>query len=277
MASSVKEDMAGSLSTIVESMLESVKSTEGIVPTFKDDGDDLALLNGANDDEEEDQEYDIEHSDNDNDDGDDDDIAGYSVENAYMDEKEEAILALMEFAEHTGPAFAPFIQTAFEEIYKLINYPNEDIRKASIDALKQFVISLHELGNVEGVNQTILILIPKLSEIIRTDEERTVVMSALDGYSDILEKVGVATMQAEGQKDAIFGCIVDVLNGKVACQFDEPVDEEQEESEYDEAIIESAGDILPKFGRALAPAEFAVYFGRVWPYFIQKIVSCYRR
>ncbi|XP_065084506.1 importin-4-like [Ochlerotatus camptorhynchus] len=270
MASSVKEDMAGSLSKIVESMLESVKSTEGIVPTFKDDGDDLALLNGADDDEEDDKEFDIEGSDTD-DGGDDDDIAGYSVENAYMDEKEEAILALMEFAEHTGPAFAPFIQTAFEEIYKLINYPNEDIRKASIDALKQFVISLHELGNGEGVNQTILILIPKLSEIIRTDEERTVVMSALDGYSDILEKVGSATMQADGQKDAIFGCIVDVLNGKVACQFDEPVEEEQEESEYDEAIIESAGDILPKFGRALPPAEFAVYFGRVWPYFIQKI------
>ncbi|XP_055625825.1 importin-4-like [Toxorhynchites rutilus septentrionalis] len=270
MASSIKEDMAGSLTKIVESMLESVKSTEGIVPTFKDDGDDgLVVLNGANEDEEDDKEYDIENSDNENED--DDDIAGYSVENAYMDEKEEAILALMEFAEHTGPAFAPFIQTAFEEIYKLINYPNEDIRKASIDALKQFAISLHELGNTEGVSQTILILIPKLSEIIRTDEERTVVMSALDGYCDIMEKVGAAALQADGQKDAIFGCIVDVLNGKVACQFDEPIDEEQEESEYDEAIIESAGDILPKFGRALPPEEFAVYFGRIWPYFIQKI------
>ncbi|XP_058459811.1 importin-4-like [Malaya genurostris] len=268
MAASVKEDMAGSLNKIVESMLESVKSTEGIVPTYKDDEEDLELPNGV-DDEEDDKEYDIENSDNDNED--DEDLAGYTVENAFMDEKEEAILALMEFAEHTGPAFAPFIQTAFEEIYKLINHPSEDIRKASIDALKQFVISLHELGNVEGVNQTILILIPKLSQIIRTDEERSVVMSGLDAYSDIMEKVGAAALQADGQKDAIFGCIVDVLNGKVACQFDEPIDEEQEESEYDEAIIESAGDILPKFGRALPAAEFAVYFGRVWPYFIQKI------
>ncbi|XP_058830529.1 importin-4-like [Topomyia yanbarensis] len=269
MAASVKEDMAGSLNKIVESMLESVKSTEGIVPTYNDDNEDgLVLPNGVDEEEDDDQEYDIENSDNDNE---DEDLAGYSVENAFMDEKEEAILALMEFAEHTGPAFAPFIQTAFEEIYKLINYPSEDIRKASIDALKQFVISLHELGNVEGVNQTILILIPKLSQIIRTDEERSVVMAALDAYSDIMEKVGAAAIQADGQKDAIFGCIVDVLNGKVACQFDEPVDEEQEESEYDEAIIESAGDILPKFGRALSSAEFAVYFGRVWPYFIQKI------
>ncbi|XP_058055155.1 importin-4-like [Anopheles bellator] len=274
MASSVKEDMAGSLTKIVEAMLESVRSTEGIVPTFKDGGDDLLLPNGAsgaNGDDDDDQEYDIENSTEGGDEEEDDDIAGYSIENAYMDEKEEAILALMEFAEHTGPAFAPFIQTAFEEIYKLINYPNEDIRKASIDAVKQFVIALHQLGNTEGVNQTILILIPKLSEIIRTDEERTVVMSALDAFNDILEEVGAATFTADGQKDAVFNCIVDVLNGKVACQFDEPVDEEQEESEYDEAILESAGDILPKFGRALPPEEFAVYFGRVWPYFMQKI------
>ncbi|XP_052872222.1 importin-4-like [Anopheles cruzii] len=274
MASSVKEDMAGSLTKIVEAMLESVRSTEGIVPTFKDGGDDLLLPNGgsgANGDDDDDQEYDIENSTEGGDEEEDDDIAGYSIENAYMDEKEEAILALMEFAEHTGPAFAPFIQTAFEEIYKLINYPNEDIRKASIDAVKQFVIALHQLGNTEGVNQTILILVPKLSEIIRTDEERTVVMSALDAFNDILEEVGAATFTADGQKDAVFNCIVDVLNGKVACQFDEPVDEEQEESEYDEAILESAGDILPKFGRALPPEEFAVYFGRVWPYFMQKI------
>uniref|UniRef100_A0A182MKQ1 Importin N-terminal domain-containing protein n=1 Tax=Anopheles culicifacies TaxID=139723 RepID=A0A182MKQ1_9DIPT len=280
MASSVKEDMSGSLNKIVETMLESVRSSEGIVPTFKDGaGDDMPILpngaigggaNGSGDGDDEDEEFDIENSVDDEEE-DEEDIAGYSIENAYMDEKEEAILALMEFAEHTGPAFAPFIQTAFEEIYKLLNHPNEDIRKASIDAVKQFVVALHQLGNMEGVHQTILILVPKLSEIIRTDEERTVVMSALDGFSDILQEVGAATFQADGQKDAVFNCIVDVLNGKVACQFDEPVDEEQEESEYDEAILESAGDILPKFGRALPAEEFAVYFGRVWPYFIQKI------
>ncbi|XP_058123821.1 importin-4-like [Anopheles ziemanni] len=278
MASSVGEDMQGSLSKIVQVMLDSVRSTKGVVPTFKDGaGDDLPNLmnesgtNGVDDGDDDDKEYDIENSIEGDDDDEEEDLAGYSIENAYMDEKEEAILALMEFAEHTGSAFAPFIQTAFEDIYKLLNYPNENIRKASIDAVKQFVVALHQLGNAEGVKQTVLILIPKLSEIIRTDEERTVVMSALDGYTDILQEVGADTFVADGQKDAIFSCIVDVLNGKVACQFDEPVDEEQEESEYDEAILESAGDILPKFGRALPPEEFAIYFGRVWPYFIQKI------
>lgn len=50
------------------------------------------------DNENENEEEDIENTDNEDD---DDDVAGYSVENAYIEEKEEAILALKEIAEHT--------------------------------------------------------------------------------------------------------------------------------------------------------------------------------
>lgn len=92
------------------------------------------------------------------------------IENPYLEEKEEAIIALKEMAEHTGAAFAPYIQTSFEEIYKLLNYPNEDIRQSSVEALRQFIISLFKLNNIEGVKRGLLILIPKLSEIIHTDE-----------------------------------------------------------------------------------------------------------
>lgn len=154
-------DIESALPKIVESMLNSVKSTEGFLPEYKDDE---TTLDGAEDSEEPDeQEYDIEQSDDD----DDDDLAGYSVENAYMDEKEEAIVALKELAQHTSVAFAPYIKPAFEEIYKLINFPNEDIRKISVEALTQFVLSLHELNNTEGVTLTLGIVIPKYSEIIR--------------------------------------------------------------------------------------------------------------
>lgn len=47
-----------------------------------------------------DGEEDIENTDNEDDD-DDEDIAGFSVENAYVEEKEEAILALKEIAQNT--------------------------------------------------------------------------------------------------------------------------------------------------------------------------------
>lgn len=47
--------------------------------------------------ESESEEEDIEHSD----DEEDVDVTGYSVENAYIEEKEESVLALKEIAEYT--------------------------------------------------------------------------------------------------------------------------------------------------------------------------------
>lgn len=163
----LKTDIASALPKIVESMIISVKSTEGIQPDFDDNED---ALNGVDDediDEDPSKEYDIENTDGEEDD-DDDDVGAYSVENAYMDEKEEAVVALKELAENTGAEFAPYIQTSFEEVYKLISYPSEDIRKVSIEALTQFILSLYEMKNADGVRQCLLVLIPKYSEIIRT-------------------------------------------------------------------------------------------------------------
>lgn len=52
--------------------------------------------------ESENDEEDIENSDNEDEQDDiDDDYTGFDVENAYLEEKEEAILALREIAENT--------------------------------------------------------------------------------------------------------------------------------------------------------------------------------
>lgn len=190
-----------------------------------------------------------------------------------MEEKEEAVIALKELAEHTGSAFAPYILVSFEEIYKLLNYPNEDIRQSSVEALSQFVVSLYKLNNTDAVKRTLLIFIPKLSEIIHADEERIVVMAALESFNTILEELGAVTFEIEGHKDAVFSCIFDILHGKVQCQFDEPGEDDEDESEYDTAILESAGEILPKFGKAMSSQEFYSYFSRVSQFFAGKIVS----
>lgn len=265
MAMVLNEQMGPALDKIVGAMIDSVKSTDSISIGNGKDAEEVIEDNTEN----EDQEFDIENSDEETEE--DEDIMG--IENSYMEEKEEAVIALKEIAEHTGAAFAPYIRLSFEEIYKLLSYPSEDIRQSSIESLCQFVISLYKLNNVDGVKQTLLVLVPKLSEIIHTDEERIVVMAALEGFNSILDTVGPNTFDCEGHKDAIFSCIVDVLHGKVTCQFDEPEDDEDEESEYDIAIIESAGEILPKFGKAMSPQEFFTYFSRVFPFFMGKIVS----
>jgi importin-4 len=265
MASILNEQIGSAMDKIVSSMIDSVKSTDSIVCGNGKDGEEVIDDNVENVD----QEFDIENSDDETEE--DDELLG--IENAYMEEKEEAVVALKELAEHSGAAFAPYIRLSFEEIYKLLSYPNEDIRQSSVEALCQFVISLFKLQNAEGVKQTLLILVPKLSEIIHTDEERIVVMAALESLNLILDELKTVTFEVDGHKDAIFSCIVDVLNGKVTCQFDEPEEDEDEESEYDIAIMESAGEILPKFGKAMSPQEFYTYFSRIFPFFIGKIVS----
>lgn len=98
-------------------------------------------------------------------------------------------------------------------------------------------------------------------------------MAALDSFNQILEELGAAAVEVEGHKDAIFSCIFDVLHGKVTCQFDEPQEDDEDESEYDIAILESAGEILPKFGKAMSSQEFYAYFARVSQFFAAKIVS----
>ena len=266
MALVLNEQIGSALEKIVSSMIDSVKSTDSIVVGNGKDAEEVIGDCAENDD----QEFDIENSDGESE-TEDDELLG--IENSYLEEKEEAIIALKEIAEHTGAAFAPYIRLSFEEIYKLLSYPNEDIRQSSVEALCQFVISLFKLKNEDGVKQTLLILVPKLSEIIHTDEERIVVMAALESFNQILEELGTATYQVDGHKDAIFSCIVDVLNGKVTCQFDEPEEDEDEECEYDIAIMESAGEILPKFGKAMSSQEFYTYFSRVFQFFVAKIVS----
>ncbi|CRL01971.1 CLUMA_CG015064, isoform A [Clunio marinus] len=264
MASILNEQMGSALEKIVSSMIDSVKSTDSIISMKKESEENALEDNNA---ENDDQEFDIETSDGEEED--EEDMIG--VENSYMEEKEEAVIALKEIAEHTGTSFAPYIRTSFEEIYKLLNYPNEDIRQSSVEALCQFVISLYKLNDIEGVKHTLLILVPKLSEIIHMDEERIVVMAALESFNSILEELGKAALEVDGHKDAIYSCVVDVLNGKATCQYEEPEEDDEDESEYDIAIMESAGEILPKFGKAMTSQEFFTYFSRIFPFFIGKI------
>ncbi|GBP08929.1 hypothetical protein EVAR_71702_1 [Eumeta japonica] len=51
------------------------------------------------------------------------------------------------------------------------------------------------------------------------------------------------------------------------------LNDEAEESEYDEAIVEGAGNLLPLFGHAMQPENFSMYFGRIYPIIVSKLVS----
>lgn len=66
---------------------------------FKDDEANALTVYDDLSDTENEEEEDIECTDNEEDN--DEEIDGYSVENAYMEEKEESVMALKEIAECT--------------------------------------------------------------------------------------------------------------------------------------------------------------------------------
>lgn len=183
-------------------------------------------------------------------------------------------MALKQLAEFSGPAFVPYITMCFENIYKLLDHSNEDIRKSALEAVAQFIVSMNQNNDDAGVQHGIVIFVPKAAEIIKSDEDSQVVMTALESYGILLKELKQKAIFSEELKMTIFTCIQNVLTSKVSCQlYDEQAeDDEQEESEYDEALIQVAGDVLPKFGAALSPDEFAVYFKQVVPILAAKIV-----
>ncbi|XP_030386346.1 importin-4-like isoform X2 [Scaptodrosophila lebanonensis] len=263
----VGDAMSNVFPKIMDRMIETVISSEDVLPNVKDE----VTQNFGGGGDAADQDIDLEHTD----DEDDDEFDGYQVENDFVIEKEEAILVLKEFSANTGSAFAPYLQTAFENVYKVIDHLQEGVRRAAIEAICEFVISLNKMGDAAGVKRACEIVMPKFAHIARFDEEQGVVIHLLDTLCDVFKDVGRAAVPTTEIAEAIFACIRDVLLSKMACQFNEPTgtgdEDEPEESEYDELLIENAGNLLPAFGSALEPQTFSLYFGRVNQFYLNKL------
>ncbi|XP_043248077.1 importin-4-like [Colletes gigas] len=270
----MKKEMASALPKMIEHMIVSIQSSEGIVAHYKEDETSLfPVYEDLSDSGNENDEEDIENTDNEEDD-DDYDVTRYSVENAYIDEKIGAILALKEIAEHTGEEFLPYLQKSFEETFKLTNYPQEDIRKATIEGLLQFCINFSKIDSNEGKEallKALSVFIPKLSELIRLDNERTVAIRGLDAYCELLKEIKTVVLIGEGHKDAIMNSVTDVMSGKTACQDEEDAEEVETEAEQDELLIECAGDVLSNFGDVIAPDDFALYFQAALPMLLTRL------
>lgn len=153
-----------------------------------------------------------------------------------------------------------------------MDHQQQSIRKVAVEALTQFAVSLFELGNVDGTQKAVAIIVPKFAELLKTDEEIPVALTVFEAYIELLKKLKGHAVFTEELKTHIFTCIHDVLCSKVACQFsDNSEEEEQDESEYYVSLVELAGDVLPKLGEAMQPAEFALYFGRALPVIVDRL------
>ena len=100
-ATVLKEDMGPALPAVIELLMKAVQSNEGVVVQYKDENDEASFPTGDVLDDDDDLSPMDKDDDGDEDDDENDDLAGYTVENAYLEEKEEACLALRELAAHS--------------------------------------------------------------------------------------------------------------------------------------------------------------------------------
>ena len=128
-ATVVKEEMGSQLvGFLVEMMLRTVQNTEGLNLEMEDNGTNIPL-------EELSDEEDI-GSDDDKDKSLDDmeGVTGVSIQNAFVEEKECALVALKDLSVGCSPVFHPWLSQCYEEVSNLLDYPDYDVRSAAIEA-----------------------------------------------------------------------------------------------------------------------------------------------
>ncbi|XP_076355100.1 importin-4-like isoform X1 [Tachypleus tridentatus] len=270
----LKGDMSPYLPVVMENMIDSLQSTEGIVTHFSEEDNKFPLF------DELDDENDEEDIENDEDNDEENDVEGYSVENSYLEEKEDTCCALREIAANVGATFLPYLEKCFEEVQKLLEHPGENVRKAAVSALGQFCVTLHQVASVSGatdqqdaLKKALAVVIPKFLSMVREDTERTVVLAVLETLEDMIKEIQGIMIEQRSTVDALISLVKDVFRSKLACQDESDNDEPsegQDQAEYDSMLVEYAAEIIPSLGKVMNSQEFAPYFAGVLQLFLNK-------
>ncbi|KAH8260597.1 hypothetical protein KR038_008251 [Drosophila bunnanda] len=266
----VNESMSEVFPQVIPRLIQTVISTEEVELSLPDKPERDLILEAVSAEEEIDLE--------DTDDEDDDELDGYQVENDYIVEKEVAIGTLRDFAANTGAAFTPYLQLAFENVYKTLDHASDDIRRTSATALCEFVAALNRSGDTGGVTRACEILIPKFSAMMRNDEVEEVLVHLLDEVGQLFRINKLPAMPNKQCADMIYGCIRDSFLRKMTCQFNDQsgggeYDDDEEESENADMILENAANLVASFGFALDPETFSKYFDRLFHFLSQKLAK----
>ncbi|XP_035970547.2 importin-4 isoform X1 [Halichoerus grypus] len=270
------EGLAPHLPQITTLMLLSLRSTEGIVPQY--DGTSSFLLF----DDESEGEEEEELMDKDEEEEDDSEISGYSVENAFFDEKEDACAALGEISVNSSVAFLPYMESVFEEVFKLLECPHPNVRKAAHEALGRFCCALHKAcqscpsgPSTAALQAALARVVPSYMQAVSRERERQVVMAVLEALTGVLRGCGPLALQPPGRLAELCGVLRAVLQRQTACQDadgddDDEEEEEEEQAEYDAMLLEHAGDAIPALAAAAGGDAFAPFFASFLPLLLCK-------
>uniref|UniRef100_A0A9L0RYF5 Importin 4 n=1 Tax=Equus caballus TaxID=9796 RepID=A0A9L0RYF5_HORSE len=265
------EGLAPHLPQITTLMLLSLRSTEGIVPQY-DGSSSFLLFDDESDGEEEEELMDEDEEEEEN-----SEISGYSVENAFFDEKEDTCAALGEISVNTSVAFLPYMESVFEEVFKLLECPHLNVRKAAHEALGQFCCALHKAcqscpsePNTAALQAALARVVPCYVQAVNKDRERQVVMAVLEALTGVLRSCGPLTLQPPGRLAELCSVLKAVLQRKTACQDTDEEEEEEDQAEYDAMLLEHAGEAIPALAAAAGGDTFAPFFAGFLPLLLCK-------
>ncbi|XP_068437887.1 importin-4 isoform X2 [Clinocottus analis] len=263
------------LTAITTVMLLALKSNEGIMAHVEEDKTFVLL----DEDDDDDKEVKEDHFLEDETEADIHDVTEFTVENAYIDEKEDACNALGEIAFSTGAAFQPFLESSFQQVYGMRDFPHEDVRGAAFGAMGQFCRAQHKVWKenpTEANHQALLklldLVLPSFVEAVQKEDERQVVMDILETMNNVIKSCKEEAFKNPVHLKNISCVIVDVLKKKTVCQggnFDEADDEDQQ-AEYDALLQEYAGEGIPILAASVPAGNFAPYLNNLLPLLISK-------
>nr|XP_046226676.1 importin-4 isoform X2 [Scatophagus argus] len=268
------------LTSITTVMLLALKSNEGITAHIEEDKT-FVLLDEDDDDDSNEEDKDVDDFLEDETETDVHDVAGFSVENAYIDEKEDACDALGEIALSTGAAFQPFVESCFQQVYEMRDFPHEDIRRAAFGAMGQFCRAQHQVWKenpTEANHQALLklldVVLPCFVETVRTEQERQVVMSILETMNGVINSCKEEVFKNPSRLQEISHVIRDVLKRKTACQDGgDEADDEDQQAEFDAMLQEFAGEGIPLLASSVPADKFAPFLNDLLPLIMSKAKS----
>ncbi|KAL5466681.1 hypothetical protein EMCRGX_G030825 [Ephydatia muelleri] len=263
------DKMGSYLNDIVPQMINSLSSEEGVSTVYAASNMSFLDFSEAEEGEGEEEEEALEDNDG---------VQGYSVENAFLEEKEDACNALAEIAENVGAAFLPYLDDCFREVNVLSEHSAVGIRKASISTLGVFcqvwyqLCSLEDRANLDVLVNTTLL---SMAAVVRTDTDRTVVIATLETLESLLKFLkGVSFIMERNPLDSLSVSIQDVLELKAQCQGVSEGNESGEEgymAEYDSVLVECAGCVIGPLAAVAGGEVFLPFLRSLLPQLLRRL------
>ncbi|KPP62525.1 hypothetical protein Z043_119285 [Scleropages formosus] len=181
-------------------------------------------------------------------------------------------------------AFLPYLESSFQQVYELRDFPHEGVRRAAFTALGYFCRAQHKVwkenpteDNYQALQKLLSVVLSSFLEAVRQDRERHVVMAVLESMNSVLKSCEGEALRDPERLLAISQVILDVLKKKTACQdgtgADEGDDEDEQQAEYDAMLQEFAGEGIPLLAAAVPAETFSPHLRELLPLIVSKAVS----